>query len=98
MTEPVRHSLFEEIPEDAEVPIFVLDALDPIASLVVEQYANRLQQTGEFDTTQLEMIRQHAKAMAVYRNDLLMADELADDAAREEEEAIIADEELGYSD
>lgn len=65
--EPKRHEVFEQMFEDADVPVFVIDAYDPLCGLVVEQYANRAQQNG-MDAKIVQNIREHAKYMQKFYN------------------------------
>lgn len=97
-----RHEIFEIMPEDADVPVFVISGDDPLCGLVVQQYANRLQQSGEADDDMVAAIREHARYMQVYYTNAVEAvvdaaeevsvaeevfDELVDTIKHTEEEA-----------
>lgn len=86
-----RNERFEEMPEDAEIPVFVISGSDPLCGLVVQQYANRLQQSGDADDDLVASIREHALHMQTYYNSTVQA---MVDAADEDEVAEVVFDEL----
>lgn len=85
-----RDERFEEMPEDAEIPVFVISGSDPLCGLVVKLYANRLQQAGEADDELVAAMHEHALHMQTFYNSTVQA--LVDSVDEEEIAEVLFDE------
>lgn len=81
-----RSLRFEQLPSDADVPVFVIDGYDPLCGLVLQQYANRLEATGNAIPEELEEIRKHARYMQEFYNGLSAEPEQEPDEGEEDED------------